>query len=475
MDYVARLAANRESGTEYAATASVKSSRRKARLTKKAGRAKLRLGVASSVKRLGKGKGRATTKKLEGSPMAKRKKAKSKRRRTAAQKAATAKMIRANKRKRREEKGPTRVKAPRKAAKRSAPKRARKGKGKRRKSGKRRSAPRRSRTQTTRTVIQKLPGHTTRIAVVPVPAAARSGRRKSRKGKGRRRAAGRKGRKKGRRKGKQHVYIRRGNLGAMENPMSGVELFVGGVTGLLGFLTADAVDRVLATHALTDKGTKDANGIELYADNPPTTGSYSGLFNATAICAPMDAKRWIVGLLVAGVPITIAHFISAPTGRAALQFFGAAAGFRILGKGLIDLVAMVAKANPTGQRLYDGEMRAAALKSGGASNPELASLPSAGLGKPTAQVGAAGCKPGCACARCGTARVPTGAGYPSMPREVAPAGGTPTTQLQPPPPPPPPGNPPPGNPPPAIRSTSLTGTNGTPMKRFGQWGAPDGV
>ena len=251
----------------------------------------------------------------------------------------------------------------------------------------------------------------------------------------------------------------------MQNPMTGVEIFVGGITGLLGFGLADALDRVLATHALTDKGTKDANGIELYADNPATTGSYAGLFNATAICAPMDLTRWAAGLAMAAVPLTIAHFVGAPTGRAALQFFGFGAGVRIVGKGLTDLVAMVTTTSPIGQRLYDGEMRAAALKSGGSANPALASLPSAGLGKPAL---AAPCAP---CA------AKPSLGYPSMPREVsAPAAGQqqPNAQVAPPPPPPPPAAVPPSN------NTTFSGNSvtlrGLPVAKRApgaNWGARD--
>jgi hypothetical protein len=250
--------------------------------------------------------------------------------------------------------------------------------------------------------------------------------------------------------------------GVMENPMTGVEIFVGSITGLLGFGLADALDRVLATHALTDKGTKDVNGIELYADNPATTGPYAGLFNATAICAPMDVTRWAAGLAMAAVPLTIAHFIGAPTGRAALQFFGFGAGVRIVGKGMTDLVALVTRTTPIGQRLYDGEMRAAALKSGGAANPALASLPSAGLGRPVVKLGAADCAP---CAD------KAGVGYPSMPREVAqPSTMAPhQPQIAPPPPPPPP----PAAIPPSNNSVTL---RGVPMPRRApgaNWGARD--
>jgi hypothetical protein len=253
----------------------------------------------------------------------------------------------------------------------------------------------------------------------------------------RRRGASEETRKKGH--GKRQRY-------AMSNPLGGVELLVGGFTGLLGFLGADFLDRVLATHALTDKGTKDANGVELYADNPPTSGSYTGLYNPTAIAAPMNALRWVAGLLVAIVPITIAQYVKSNVGRSTLQMFGFAAGLRVVGKGLIDLMAFLTKKTGFGQRLYDGEMRAAALKAtgqGATPTVPLSSLPSAGLGGVPKQ------GLGCKCQEQQKPPPPAGTGWPSYPREVAQAGGQgggggggqaqpPAAQQLPPPPPPPP-------------------------------------
>jgi hypothetical protein len=254
----------------------------------------------------------------------------------------------------------------------------------------------------------------------------------------------------------------------MENPMGGAELFIGGVMGLVGFLTADALDRVIVTHALTVNPTPGANGVVRYIDTPPTTGNYPNIYNATAICAPMDWRRWLAGVAIAGVPISIAHFVKAPNGRAALQFFGFAAGVRIFGKGLIDLVAKVTSSNPIGQRLYDGEMRAMALhaNNGATTGPggDLSNLPSAGLGRPKSLGAAPDCAP---CAE------KQGTGYPSLPREIATAaaasGGAPHTTVVAPPPPPPA--------PPAAQPTppGLFGppaTNGKPRNRF-VWGDPD--
>ena len=258
---------------------------------------------------------------------------------------------------------------------------------------------------------------------------------------------------------------------AMSNPLGGVELIVGGFTGLLGFFSADFVDRVLATHALTDKRTKDAAGNELYADTPPTSGSYTGLYNATAIAAPMNVVRWLAGGLITVVPITIGHYVKSNVGRSSLQMFGFAAGIRIFGKALIDLAAFLTKKNGFGQRLYDGEMRASALQTtgqGATPTVPLTSLPSAGLGGVPKQ----GQDFGCACTpKPQNQQAPAGTGWPSYPREIvnqstSPGGTTaptPTTQALPPPPPPPPA-------PPAPAQEALVGVPRASARNPYLWG-----
>lgn len=307
--------------------------------------------------------------------------------RTAKQKAATRKMIAAN---RRRSSGKSSKSPKRKSPKRSA--------GKSRSSGRRGSSRGRRRAR----------------AVITVSASERRGRRRSRR-----------------------------RSGAMENPLTGVELFVGTLTGLMGFGTADVVDRLLATHALTPT---TSGSTTTYMDTPPTAApaqgtaaTYGSLFNATAVCAPMNLERWGVGLLIAGVPMVIGHFISAPVGRSALQFFGFGALMRIAGKGLIDMVASLTSTNATGMQLYSGEQRAAAVlaNNGGTANlpsngtglgrQMMAAAPNRSLGAPTLQLH----KTGCGCGRCG----PAGAGYPSMPAAVMTSSGTATAvpQIQTPP------------------------------------------
>jgi hypothetical protein len=299
--------------------------------------------------------------------------------------------------------------APRKASKK--PKGAKKH-GK--KSGSKRP---KGRTQSVRTTTTR--GSTTINVRVPTPVAKSAKRKKTKsKAKAKTKSKAKKG-------GSKKKSGGGSKKGAMENPMTGVELFVGTFTGLLGFGTADVVDRIIATHALT----ATVNGSTTsYTDTPPTANpaqgtkaTYASLFNATAVCAPMNLPRWAAGLAISGVPIIIAHWVTAPVGRSALQFFGFGAGMRIVGKGMIDLLALITKSNATGMRLYGGEQRAMAVINNDGSTSTLPSQATTGLGRP-ALAAPAGHKTGCGCQACGKhtpalAAAPqrVGAGWPSYP------------------------------------------------------------
>ena len=192
--------------------------------------------------------------------------------------------------------------------------------------------------------------------------------------------------------------------------MGGLELFVGGLTGVVGFISADVLDRVLATHALTAAGTNDSNGNAMYTDTPPTAstwrGNYSNLYNGTAVIAPMSIARWGIGLLLTAVPIGAAHFVKSPVGRSALQMFGFGAGMRVVGGGLVKILGGLTKKTAFGQRVFDAEIRANALY-GGSANTLVGttgtaltntagtqitpSVPTAGLGAPHTGLGDCGC------------------------------------------------------------------------------------
>ena len=186
-------------------------------------------------------------------------------------------------------------------------------------------------------------------------------------------------------------HRRRHYRGAMENPLSGMELVTGGISGLFGFLAADLVDRFVATHALTTTANKDAAGHVLYADTPPTTGTYTGLFNGTAVVAPMYVswQRWLFPGLVAVLPIWGARYVRSNTARATVQMFGVGAGIRWLGKALTDGVATLLSYTCTGQRLYDPEIRGHALRkvNGNANDPSVTGFPTTGLGRRVAPAG----------------------------------------------------------------------------------------
>jgi hypothetical protein len=465
MDYVDLIAKNRETGPEHAALTPVfYEAGPRRRLTASRKRAKLLQSASNSKGQVSKD-GKPSRRKT--SPMAsKKQKAAARRNIKKAQAALRAKKAgrKAAARKAARTRAHSSTKTPRRAARKAARKSARKApkrharkapkRSKARKSS--RKAKRRTR-KTRRSMSMRVPRKTKKVYVVAAekPRKRRRGRRRAH------RAA------ETHHKSRRH-HSRGRRRGAMENPMTGVEIFVGSITGLAGFGLADFVDRVLATHALTDKSTKDANGYELYADNPPADGDYVGLFNATAICSPMDWKRWVFGLLGAAAPLGLAQLVSAPTARSALQFFGFGYGVRVVGKGVIDGVAALARHTGFGQRLYDGEMRAAVLKANNGNNQanDLASLPSAGLGAPKQLAGAP-------CKDCGDK---TGAGYPSMPRETIdgkstqnPSGNGGMTNPTP---------PAPATPPPAFSPGPLTGVpkNGAPVavkKNPYAWGAPD--
>lgn len=230
-----------------------------------------------------------------------------------------------------------------------------------------------------RSTVIRTSRNTTQLAVVPIPSAARHASKPRKRGKA-------KGGKRGKSRKAKEGYM-------MENPLGGGELLVGGITAVLGFFVYDGIDRVLATHALT-AGTPDANGVTPYTDTPPTSGAYTGLYNATAVMAPMNATRWLVGLASTAAFLGIGQVVKNNMGRSALQCFGFGIGIRVLGKGLVDIVAKLAGKTGMAQRLYDGELRAGSLVSGATGYPS--NLPTTGLGALPAAVGVGGCCSNCA-------------------------------------------------------------------------------
>lgn len=166
----------------------------------------------------------------------------------------------------------------------------------------------------------------------------------------------------------------------MENPLDGAELLISLFTGALGFGTMDLVDRYLATHALVAGTATTTGGTSTYTDTPPTSGDYNGLYNATAVLAPMNLTRWLAGTIGPAVPIIAAQMIKAPAGRAALQMFGFGALMRTAGKAITNLVASMTNTTAVGLRLYDAEARAGALQTAQGGDISSNNFPTTGLG-----------------------------------------------------------------------------------------------
>ncbi len=139
---------------------------------------------------------------------------------------------------------------------------------------------------------------------------------------------------------------------AYENPMTGAEFIVVGITGVFGFGLGSLADRYLATHAQTDTKTTSTGGYEIYTDAPPA----GSLYNSEAPLAPMNLVRWGVGL---GVPIVLcvgSHFIGGPWAKTVMQGAAVGWGLRTVGKGLDDMLGSVLKKTGLGQRLYGSEI-----------------------------------------------------------------------------------------------------------------------
>jgi len=325
-------------------------------------------------------------------------------------------------------------------------------------------------------------------------------------------------RRRGRRKNPSR-YRRHSSHATLENPLEGKGEYVGHFfSALAGFMVGDIVDRFATTHSLQDSGQKDSTGNVIYSDPRGPTGSpYEGLYNPTAIAAPMWASP--MRMLVAGGVLLLfwggAGLAKGPGLKTGLTIAGYGAGVRIFGKMAIDGLAAMTMTSPMGQQLFDGEMRANLLQTvkGGTLPTTGPQLPSAGLGRraPIRALGApqkagcGGCGPGNPCPGCGghgaaghgaphshhgvgyPARG-VGAAWPSLPREVAtantvppPPTAVPPQQVNLPPVPAtaPPVPPPPPPPPRAAITETLRGSPygmaAPPQPKFNPftWGYPD--
>ena len=189
-------------------------------------------------------------------------------------------------------------------------------------------------------------------------------------------------------------------LAAAENPLGIAEWLIGGGSLAFGAIVTGVLDRVWSTVGLTDSGSKDANGNEVYTDPGGTAGGpYAGMTNAAAYAAPMGVKRWLLAGAAVVTPIVagsaLAYFTHDgwPKTTAFLNFWGLGGFAYVVIKGATDLGARLLRGTAFGQRVFDVEIRAQALKTG--SSYTGPTPPSTGLGKSLA-----GCGDNCGCGPC---------------------------------------------------------------------------
>lgn len=130
---------------------------------------------------------------------------------------------------------------------------------------------------------------------------------------------------------------------ALENPLSGGELALAFVTGSVGYLLTDVLDRYLATSADAAQQAK--------------------ISNVDAVNTPPGIMRVLAQAGVATLPLIGAYFVRSPMARASLQGAGLGALFHLGGQLFKSFVIpKLFKDNATAQRLYGESLAGAAKK-----------------------------------------------------------------------------------------------------------------
>ena len=184
----------------------------------------------------------------------------------------------------------------------------------------------------------------------------------------------------------------------LSNPLSGGELVLVGITGILGYGLADFVGRWMSTTPIV-VGT---NGTAL---NSVPTGGTQVVGNDIATQAFPSWQSMAAQFGIAAVPMIAASFVDSPWGRAALQGAGLGAGFALFGGLFKSLMASMIGSTALGQQLYLAETEAQAMVT--------AATPAAGTTTTTAP--AAGSTP--------LAGLPRGVGARPMLRDPGPRAG----------------------------------------------------
>ena len=183
----------------------------------------------------------------------------------------------------------------------------------------------------------------------------------------------------------------------IRNPIQGPGEFIAGLFGVgMGYVAANLVDRLLATHPLAVSG-------GTYVDSPPAGQIYDSEAPLTPIWT--SPIRFIAGVGMIFVPGVLSRFAPGNTLKAFLQLASYGAAAQVAGKAISDGIATFAPSNPLVLQAYGGEVAAqaklAAVGGGYPSAPPGFSGPPRGR---TRQLGApakVGCGGGCGQPNCG--------------------------------------------------------------------------
>ena len=135
---------------------------------------------------------------------------------------------------------------------------------------------------------------------------------------------------------------------ALSNPLSGGELVLVGITGIVGYGLADFVGRYLSTAPVT--AGMPANSL------PPG----QSIPNDQATMAFPSWSSMGAQFGIAAVPMIASAFVDSPWGRAALQGMGLGAGFSLFGSLFKGFMANMLSNSALGQQLYLAEIEAQA-------------------------------------------------------------------------------------------------------------------
>jgi hypothetical protein len=138
----------------------------------------------------------------------------------------------------------------------------------------------------------------------------------------------------------------------MVNPIQGPAEFIAGLFGVgMGYVAANLVDRLLATHPLVST----TSG---YVDSPAAGSIYDSEAPLTPIWS--SPVRFIAGVGMIFVPGVLSRFVPGGAAKAFLQLASYGAAAQVAGKAISDGIAAFAPSNPLVLQVYGGEVAAQA-------------------------------------------------------------------------------------------------------------------